>query len=626
MSSPDTAAGGDLPAAVLWDMDGTIVDTEPYWFASERDIVDRFGNGHWPDEHAHAMIGFDLLDSAAYMQQHGQVDLPAEQIVDELLDGVVARLHRGIPWRPGARELLADLNHAGVPCALVTMAWRRFADPIIAALPEGTFVAAITGDDLPEGKGKPGPEPYLMGAAACGVHPEDCVAIEDSPTGLRSALRAGCRVLGVPNVKQLDPEPGLTVINTLAEVRVDDLTGLFAGEIARPGRPRELSFAKRPTLVLAVLATLALVIGYAVTRGDDGPPPLPPGAVPIDVWAPYWTLTDSLVDADERFAEMREMSPFWYGARGVDEIVVDENAPAALATGFVERAEAAGVKVVPSIRDEMAAGGMAAILADPATRQAHVEAIADFADGVDADGVDLDYEQFAFADGSASWEATSPNWVAFIAELADNLHDDDRTLTVSIPPVYNVETTGDRGYWVYDHGAIAEHVDAIRIMAYDFSVAEPGPISPLAWVQDAVDGTSLAVPEEFHDKLVLGVPAYGTNWVVSTTGECPPNAEGRTGVTALAVEDLAARRGGVPAFDEVTGEWTFSYSLTVDDGATACVQSRRVQWVDAEGVASRVEIARRAGWGGVALWALGYEDQEVWDSLVTASRIPLPAE
>ena len=131
--------------------------------------------------------------------------------------------------------------------------------------------------------------------------------------------------------------------------------------------------------------------------------------------------------------------------------------------------------------------------------------------------------------------------MAFVAELAAELHATDRTLTVSIPPVYDVATTGDRGYWVYDHGAIAEHVDAIRIMAYDFSVAEPGPIAPLAWVRQAVDGTSKAVPEQYHHKLVLGVPSYGTNWVVSTAGECPATAEGRTGVTARSVQDLAER-------------------------------------------------------------------------------------
>ena len=121
LTSSDSAFGDSgnderpmLPAAVLWDMDGTLVDTEPYWFASERDLVDRFGHGDWPDEHAHAMVGFDLRDSAAYMQEHGGVDLPADEIVERLLDGVIARLQRNIPWRPGARELLAELNDADV--------------------------------------------------------------------------------------------------------------------------------------------------------------------------------------------------------------------------------------------------------------------------------------------------------------------------------------------------------------------------------------------------------------------------------------------------------------------------------------------------------------------------------
>ncbi len=625
MSSNDAAAPDQLPAAVLWDMDGTLVDTEPYWFASERDLVEEFGHT-WPDHHAHAMVGFALLDSAAYMQEHGHVDLPAEQIVNRLLDGVIARLHRSIPWQPGARQLLADLNQAGVPCALVTMSWRRLVDPIIAALPDGSFVATITGDEVPDGKGKPDPEPYLLGAAACGAHPADCVAIEDSPTGVRSAMRAGCRVLGVPNIKALEPGPGLTIVDSLDGVRVDDLPGLFRDAPAGVTRQRELQFGRRQMLVLAALSTIAMVIGFAMIRGgDDGPPPLPPGAVAIDVWAPYWTLVDTMAEVDGRFPEMREVSPFWFAARGVSEIVTDENSSADLTARFLERARDTAVRIVPSIRDETSAGVMAAILADPTSRTQHVATIVDFAERVDADGIDLDYEQFAFADGSATWATTSPNWVAFVAELAGELHGEHRTLTISVPPVYDEAATGDRGYWVYDHGAIAEYVDAIRIMTYDYSVAEPGPIAPLAWVQDSVDGTSMAVPEQYHDKLVLGVPSYGTNWVVSTAGECPVTAEGRTGVTARSVEALAARRGGVPAFDAATGEWTFAYSLTVDDGTTACVQNRQVGWVDAEGVAARVEIARRAGWGGVALWALGYEDADVWQSLVTASHSPIPS-
>ncbi len=638
------ATTGLLPAAVLWDMDGTLVDTEPYWFAAERDLVEEFGHGDWPNHLAEGMVGFDLLDGAAYLQERGGVELPAREIVDRLLDGVIARLHRRIPWRPGARELLAELNDAGVPCALVTMSWRRFVDPVLAALPPGSFIASITGDEVPAGHGKPGPTPYVLGAEACGVAPEDCLAIEDSPTGVRSALAAGCRVLGVPNVTDLQPAQGLTLVDSLARIRSDDLDRLFdvghpdlgidsarnlgRGRLARLGLSEVRIDRRMLTLAALIVSALAIVLFSFSRRGDDGPPPLPPGAVPIDVWAPYWTLTDTLPESEIRFDRIREVSPFWFGARGVDEIVIDQNSAREQTDDFLERIADARSLLVPSIRDEMPAGGMAAILADPADRARHIDAILEFADEHDVDGIDLDYEQFAFADGPSTWDATRPTWVAFVEELAAELHDADRTLTISIPPVWDVtveegEVTGSAGYWVYDHGAIAEHADAIRLMVYDYSVAEPGPISPLAWVQSAVDGTSAVVPEEYHDKLVLGVPSYGSNWVVSTMGACPASAEGRTNVTARSVAELATRRGGVPTFDALTGEWSFSYALNVDDGVTSCVQNRTVHWVDAEGIAARVEIARRAGWGGVALWALGYEDDEAWQSLVTASRTPL---
>jgi hypothetical protein len=120
-------------------MDGTLVDTEPYWIEREHELVREHGNGAWTDEHAHALVGFDLRDSARYISEHGQVDLPVDDIVNLLLDGVIERVRRRIPWRPGARELLADLRSAGVPCALVTMSWRRFADAVVEMLPPDSF-------------------------------------------------------------------------------------------------------------------------------------------------------------------------------------------------------------------------------------------------------------------------------------------------------------------------------------------------------------------------------------------------------------------------------------------------------------------------------------------------------
>jgi HAD superfamily hydrolase (TIGR01509 family) len=610
-----------LPAAVLWDMDGTLVDTEPYWFEAERELVESFG-GEWSETDAKAVVGFDLLDSAEYIREHGGVPLDPYEIVDRMLDSVTARLRERIPWRPGARRLLRDLNEAGVPCALVTMSWRRFVEPVLAALPAGTFDAVITGDEVPLGEGKPQPTPYLMGAAACAADPRDCVAIEDSPTGVRSAVAAGCQVIGVPNVRSLKPARTVTVFESLRDVDLHTLADVISGEPHDEHADVRRNGADRRTLTIGAIAVLiGAVIVFALTRGgDDAPPPLPPGAIPIDVWAPYWTIGDNLPVLDARLAAVRELSPFWYGAHGVEEITVDANASSDAIESFLDQADSTDARLVPSIKDEMAAGQMAAILASDESRSRHVDAIVDFADELDADGIDLDYEQFAFADGSDTWAATQPNWVAFVRELADALHADDRTLTVSIPPVYDETVTGDRGYWVYDHGTIAELVDAIRIMGYDYSTSAPGPIAPLAWVQQAVDGVSKAVPKEYHSKLVLGVPAYGYNWVTSTSGTCPTTAEGKTTVTSRSVIDLATRRGGVPVYDAINGEWSFTYDLTVDDATTSCVQSRVVQWVDAEGAAARAQIARTAGWGGAALWALGYDDDAVWSALLAATR------
>ena len=188
------------PAAVLWDMDGTLVDTEPYWIEAEFELAEKYG-GSWSTEHALELVGNDLVDSGRYIREHMfagvEVDLEPSDIVEHLLDGAVARLERQVPWRPGAVELLASLREAGVPCALVTMSYRRFVAPILAHLPADTFDAVITGDAV--SNGKPHPEPYLKAAAELEVHPADCLAIEDSNTGARSAEAAGCTVLVVPH-------------------------------------------------------------------------------------------------------------------------------------------------------------------------------------------------------------------------------------------------------------------------------------------------------------------------------------------------------------------------------------------------------------------------------------------
>ncbi len=401
--------------------------------------------------------------------------------------------------------------------------------------------------------------------------------------------------------------------STLVEPAVD-ATPTDGGE---PPTRRRRRFA-----VLGGLGVVIILIVGAALYVSSREQPLPPKPdIALDAWVPYWALDASSADFDQRGPSMREVSPFWFNAAGVDQIIVDPNASAELTARFMEQAKSADVEVVPSIIDALPAGTMAAILADPVTRARHVEAIRAFAADGGYDGIDIDYEQFAFADGRDTWAATRPNWVSFVEELGAALHADGRTLTVSIPPVYDAGQTAQSGYWVYDYGAIVEHVDRIRMMAYDYSVTEPGPIAPVDWVESAITGAIEATGSP--DKLVLGLPAYGRNWPVFVAGECPQNdVPGRTTVSARSVDDLIARREVQPVRVDETGEWMFEYDLEVTDGTTSCVQTRQVHYIDGDGIRLRMDLAREYRLDGVALWALGFDDAAVWDAILPTVADP----
>ena len=596
------------PDAVLWDMDGTLVDTEPYWIAAEFEGAARHG-GTWDHDRATTLVGADLLDAGRSMRALAGIDVAPEQIVDELLDSVVERIRQEIPWRPGARELLASLNDAAIPCALVTMSWRRFVEPVVEALPPGSFQVIVTGDEV--ARGKPHPEPYLEAARHLGVTPKRCLAIEDSPTGVASATAAGCVVVAVPNVVAVPPAPGHTLVASLTELDLDAIRARFA-----PVRRR-----RRLSLAVATGAMLALTaagVAWRATGGEPSDGPMAP--VPLDAWAPGWAWGGEGAEWADAVSRVREFSPFWLQAVGVDRLEPMPGTQADLAPDLISRARAAGALIVPSIVDGLPAGGMAAVLGDPARRTRHVDTIVEWARGGDWDGVDLDYEQFAFADGRDTWADTSPNWITFVTELANALRADGRTLTVTVPPVYAPGRSDEAGYWVYDHAALAGVADRVRVMAYDYSTATPGPIAPLAWVQQVVDGAVEVTGRP--DKVVLGIPVYGYNWPTGANGTCPATAQGRVGVTARNVDDLIERRGLKPVFDAATGEWAAVYDVEVDDGTTRCVQARRVHWVDGEGAAARARLAQQAGLGGVSLWALGYEDDDVWADLDAVLAAP----
>ncbi len=404
-----------------------------------------------------------------------------------------------------------------------------------------------------------------------------------------------------------------TTMSPLPPIADDEISATLPVEADVAGvevdRQRRLA-----ALVLGGLVVIVALLFLADALRAD--PTRPATVVALDTWVPYWTLDESLPELPLRAGQLREVSPFWYAATSADAIVVDPNAPSGATEDFIEAARESGARVVPSIVDSMPAGGMAAVLGNPVTRATHVETLRRFAADGEFAGLDIDYEQFAFTDDRSTWATIRPNWVSFITELADVLHADDRTLAVSIPPVYDAGRTSDSGYWVYDYGAIAPVVDSIRVMAYDFSTGSAGPVAPLDFVRRAIAGTVAAsgAPE----KLVLGIPLYGYNWPTNTVGTCPASATdtGRTSVTPRSVTELAAKRGGTPAFDAVTGEWSFAYDLVITDDTTSCTQRRQVHYVDSDGAIQRIRLAAEARLGGVSLWALGYENADFWVEFV----------
>lgn len=211
------------PSAVLWDMDGTLVDTEPYWMEAETALVTSFG-GTWSHDEAMQLVGKGLLDSAGILQAAG-VDMAAEAIVQHLTDEVAEMLRtRGVPFRPGARELLADLRDEGIPTALVTMSLRRMADRVVDLIDFKAFDEIVAGDEVTNPK--PHPAPYLRAAELLDIDITDAVVIEDSHTGVAAGVASGAHTLGVPHMVSLDGHGAHSLWPTLEGRTASDIVAL----------------------------------------------------------------------------------------------------------------------------------------------------------------------------------------------------------------------------------------------------------------------------------------------------------------------------------------------------------------------------------------------------------------
>jgi HAD superfamily hydrolase (TIGR01509 family) len=224
---PSPLSTDRLPEAVLWDLDGTLVDTEPAWIAAEQELAEQHGV-EWTEADGEQMVGSALPNAAAMLRARGVVGTD-DEIIGFLIERVLDTLGHHVPWQPAALGFLTDLRDEGVPCALVTMSYRDMADQIVAGAPEGVFGAIVAGDEVTHGK--PHPEPYLRAVEMLGVDVTRCVAFEDSPTGLASAEASGARVVGIQRHVAVAAKAGRSRLLTLEGFGLDELRRVVGGEV-----------------------------------------------------------------------------------------------------------------------------------------------------------------------------------------------------------------------------------------------------------------------------------------------------------------------------------------------------------------------------------------------------------
>ncbi|MCE3552070.1 HAD family phosphatase [Pseudonocardia sp. RS11V-5] len=228
MPAEERPAGRDVdavpPAAVLFDMDGTLIDSEKVWDRSLVEVLRWLGGTDLSAQARRETLGGNLRNSLAIVfREAGVVQTPelADQATRRLVGRTAEMFEGGLPWRPGALTALRTVREAGLATALVTNTGRYLTDKALVGIGVEHFDVTVCGDEVP--RGKPAPDPYLRAAALLGLAPEDCVAVEDSPTGIAAAEASGATVLAVPCEVPIPPGPGRVVRPTLEGLTATDL-------------------------------------------------------------------------------------------------------------------------------------------------------------------------------------------------------------------------------------------------------------------------------------------------------------------------------------------------------------------------------------------------------------------
>jgi spore germination protein YaaH len=371
---------------------------------------------------------------------------------------------------------------------------------------------------------------------------------------------------------------------------------------------------------LAPLVALIIAISTLVSL------PASAGTQPRKIWSgwiPYYSMKTALPAAIANADLVREVMPFWYtlkynGAQKL-AVVTDLYAPANPSVPIsipLTTMRNAGFTIIPTITDGTSELVLSKLMANPTSRTQIVNAITNLVMTNNYDGIDLDFEGFAFVDKNTTWSTTRPHWIAFVKELSGVLKSRNKLLSVSTPYLYN-PAEAQKGYFVYAWADIAPYIDRLRIMTYDYSVSKPGPIGPLAWTEKTIKYAVSIMPAS---KVYIGIPGYGRDWVTQVNGTCPVEVAKVVKVGAKAATfvlrdaaALAQSYGAIPVYNEVFGEANFTYNkvytgLTAAGLATTCTATRTVWYQDARSFTSRVGFVSKYRLGGLAQWTFGMED------------------
>jgi spore germination protein YaaH len=355
---------------------------------------------------------------------------------------------------------------------------------------------------------------------------------------------------------------------------------------------------------------LALTLSTLVPAAANNPP-----RRILSGWLPDYSLSRNLPTVESNLDLIRDISPFWYGLTGATTIK-DKYTLGGYTTPkttVIARLKSNGLLLLPTITDDTKKLVLAGLLANSSTRSSIVQTIKDLVLRHNYDGIDLDFEVFYTEDGRSTWAATKPNWIAFIKELSTELHQQGKLLSVTTPPDFAPETKR-AGNWVFSWAEIGPYIDRLRIMAYDFSTVNPGPIGPLPWSEDAV---KYAVTQMPASKVFLGIPGYGRDWITKVEGVCPKEfatsvvVGAKAAVIMRSAVELATINNATITYNPTHAESTFTYRKTYVDptnSASFCTATRTVWFPDEKSYTARTNLVGKYRLGGIAVWTFGMEN------------------